>query len=90
CLIHVGVPAEGVDLDKGRIKLSTGDSYTLTAEFDPSDTTNTKCFWFTDNKKIAEIDQSGKITAKGKGKTTVYVITDDGNYYSSCKVEVNK
>ena len=90
CLIHVGVPAEGVDLDKGRIKLNTGDSYTLTAEFDPSDTTNTKCFWFTENEKIAEIDQSGKITAKGKGKTTVYVITDDGNYYSSCKVEVNK
>ena len=88
CLIHVGVPAEGVDLNHGKLKMKTGGSQTLVAEFDPSDTTNTKCYWFTDNEKVAKIDKSGKVTATGKGKTTVYVITDDGNYYSSCKVEV--
>ena len=88
CLVHVGVPAEGVDLNHGKLKLKTGSSQTLVAEFDPSDTTNTKCFWFTENKEVAVIDKSGKVTATGKGKTTVYVITDDGNFYSSCKVEV--
>ena len=88
CLVHVGVPAEGVDLSRGKLKMKTGDTQTLTAEFDPSDTTNTKCYWFCNNEKVAKVDESGKVTATGKGKTTVYVITDDGNYYSSCKVEV--
>ena len=88
CLIHVGVPAEGVDLNHGKMKLKPGSSQTLVAEFDPSDTTNTACYWFSNNEKVATVDESGKVTATGKGKTTVYVITDDGNYYSSCKVEV--
>ena len=88
CLVHVGVPAEGVDLDHGKLKLKSGESQALVAEFDPSDTTNTKCYWFSNNEKVATVDESGKVTATGKGKTTVYVITDDGNYYSSCKVEV--
>lgn len=89
CLVHVGVPAEGVDLSKGKLKLNVGDEYTLVAKFDPKDTTNTICYWNTNDDSIAKIDQNGKVTATGKGNTTVYVITDDGNYYSSCEVEVN-
>ncbi|MCR5522399.1 MAG: Ig-like domain-containing protein [Clostridia bacterium] len=88
CIVHVGVPAEGVDLNKGKLKMKTGEEFNLVAEFDPGDTTNTKCFWFTNDAEVAAIDENGKVTAAGAGKTVVYVVTDDGNYYSSCEVEV--
>ncbi len=90
CLVHVGVPAEGVDLSKGKLKLAEGGTYTLVAEFDPKDTTNTVCYWFSEDENVAAVNENGMVTATGQGKTVVYVVTDDGNYYSSCKVEVTR
>ena len=40
-----------------------------------------------DNKKVATVNKSGKITAKGKGKTTVYVCAQNG-LYKKVKVTV--
>lgn len=88
CLVHVGVPVEGVDLNKGKLKLSEGESFQLVAEFDPKDSTNTKCYWFTNDESVAKIDENGVITAVGTGSTKVFVVTDYGNFYSSCEVEV--
>lgn len=88
CLVHVGVPAEGVDLNKGKLSLKSGETFDLVAKFDPKDSTNTVCYWFTNDEKVAKIDENGVVTAVGKGITTVYVVTDYGNYYSSCEVEV--
>ncbi len=88
CLVHVGVPVEGVDLNKGKLELKEGETFQLVAEFDPKDSTNTKCYWFTNDESVAKIDESGVITAVGKGSTKVFVVTDFGNFYSSCEVEV--
>ncbi len=88
CLIHVGVPAEGVDLNKGKLSLKKGETFELKAKFDPKDSTNTVCYWFTNDESVAKIDDNGVVTAVGKGSTVVYVVTDYGNYYSSCEVEV--
>lgn len=88
CLVHVGVPVEGVDLNKGKLRLSEGETFQLVAEFDPKDSTNTKCYWYTNDESVAKIDENGVITAVGSGSTKVFVVTDYGNYYSSCEVEV--
>jgi len=37
-----------------------------------------KLRYYTDDKKVARIDRTGKITAKGRGKCTVYVIANNG------------
>ena len=88
CLVIVCVPAEGMDLSKGKLSLKTGDSFTLQAEMDPSDTTNTLVYWFTEDENIATVDENGTVTAVSPGNVTIYAISDDGNYYSSCTVEV--
>lgn len=88
CLVHVGVPVEGVDLNKGKLELKAGETFGLVAEFDPKDSTNTKCYWFTNDESVARIDENGVITAVGAGSTKVFVVTDFGNFYSSCEVEV--
>ena len=88
CLVHVGVPAEGVDLSKGKLSLKVGETATLDAVFNPKDTTNTKCYWYSEDASVARVDNDGNVTAVASGNTLVYIITDYGNYYSSCKVEV--
>ncbi len=88
CLVHVGVPAEGVDLSKGKLSLKTGETALLEAKFNPKDTTNTKCYWYSEDPSVARVNGNGAVTAVAPGKTVIYIITDDGNYYSSCKTEV--
>ncbi len=34
--------------------------------------------YYTDDKKVAKVSRKGKITAKGKGKCTIYVIANNG------------
>ncbi len=89
CLVHVGVPAEGVDLSKGKLSLKTGESVQIEAIFNPKNTTNTKCYWYSEDESVAKVDENGLVTAVSAGSTVIYVITDYGNYYSSCKTEVN-
>ena len=88
CLVHVGVPAEGVDLSKGKLTLKTGETAQLKAVFAPKDTTNVKCGWYSEDESVAKADENGLVTAVSPGRTVIYIITDDGNYYSSCKTEV--
>lgn len=88
CLVHVGVPAEGVDLNKGKLSLKTGDTAQLNAVFNPKDTTNTTCYWYSEDESVAKVDENGLVTAAAPGKTVICIITDDGNYYSSCQTEV--
>lgn len=88
CEVIVCVPAEGMDLSKGKLSLKTGETYTLKAKMDPKDTTNDKVYWFTEDENIATVDENGTVTAVSAGSVVVYAISDDGNYYSSCKVEV--
>ncbi len=88
CLVHVGVPAEGVDLSKGKLTLHPGETAQLNAKFNPKDTTNTGCFWFSEDEAVATVDENGLVTAVSPGRTVIYIITDDGNYYSSCRTEV--
>ena len=88
CLVHVGVPAEGVDLNKGKLSLKTGETAELKAVFNPKDTTNTLCYWYSENEAVATVDENGVVTAVAPGKTVIYIISDYGNYYSSCETEV--
>ncbi len=88
CLVHVGVPVEGVDLNKGSLKLKKGETAELKPVFNPKDATNAKCYWFSENEAVATVDENGTVTAVNTGETVIYIISDYGNYYSSCKTEV--
>jgi hypothetical protein len=49
--------------------------------------THRKIKYESDNKKVATVDKNGKITGKGKGKTTIYVYAQNG-LYKTVKVTV--
>ena len=80
-----------VSLSKKSVVLVKGRSTTVKATVTPTDATNKKLKWTTSNAKVATVNQSGKITAKGRGNATIKVMALDGsNKYATVKVTVKQ
>lgn len=88
CLFYVRVPVESVKLSEKELTLSVGESKITEAVISPADATLTDVYWFTTDENIVKVDENGNITALSNGSASVYCITLDGNYKSSCSVEV--
>ena len=84
CKVTVNIPITSIYLSKTSIELnSIGDSYQLNASYYPSDADGA-IIWKSDDEGIASVDQTGKITAVGKGTTTITVSC--GNVKDTCTV----
>ena len=80
-----------VSLSKKSVVLVKGRSTTVKATVTPTNATNKKLKWTTSNAKVATVNQSGKITAKGRGNATIKVMALDGsNKYATVKVIVKQ
>lgn len=85
------VKVKKVSLNKKKITLKTGKSYTLKATVTPSKATNKKVRWTSSNSNIARVNQYGKVTAVRSGTVTITARSKDGsNKKSSCKVVVKR
>ena len=82
------VPVEGVKQNEKEAALKIGESKALSVTVSPDDATLTKVYWFSTDENIVTVDENGVITAKAAGNASVYCITFNGNYKSSCAVEV--
>lgn len=93
CLIEVTaakIPVEGVSLDNDSINLIESDAFQLIATVKPANASDKKVSWTSKEPTIAAISSNGLVTAKGIGKTKVYVTTDDGKFKDSCIVVVRE
>ena len=80
-----------VSLSKKSVVLVKGRSTTVKATVTPTNATNKKLKWTTSNAKVATVNQSGKITAKGRGNATIKVMALDGsNKYATIKVTIKQ
>ncbi len=84
------VSVTGVTLSPSTMSLKLGQNVTgqLTATISPSNATNKGVTWSSNNTSVATVDQSGKVTAKGVGKATITVKTNDGGRTALCNVTV--
>ncbi len=85
----IDTPAEAITLDTENVTLNAGETLRLRASLLPADTTEFDRFkWESVDPKIAEVDESGMITAKRGGKTQIRVSTTDGRFSTSAEVTV--
>lgn len=76
-------------LSSSAIKIPVGKSYTLPVTITPTDATNQKLAWTTDNAAVATVSADGTITAVGTGAAVITATTKDGTKISgSCTVTV--
>ena len=88
--IYATLPVAGITLDKTTLSLYVNDTETLTATVKP-DTASQVLKWESSNPSVATVDQSGKVTAVGKGTATITAASIDGtNLKAECTVTVKK
>ena len=87
CEVTVTVSATGVTLSQTELPLAKGATATLTATVAPSDATNQKVRWSSNNTAVA-IVENGTVTAVSGGTATITVTTEDGNHTATCEVTV--
>lgn len=84
CKVTVNIPIKSIYLNKTSIELNAiGDSYQLNASYYPSDADGA-IIWKSDDEGVASVDQTGKVTAVGKGTTTITVSC--GSVKDTCTV----
>ncbi len=88
--IYATSPVKSITLDKTALSLYVNDTETLTATVKP-DTASQVLKWESSNPSVATVDQSGKVTAVGKGTATITAASIDGtNLKAECTVTVKK
>ena len=73
--------------NKSNVNMLVGEKTKIDASITPTTAINKKINWKTSNEKVATVDQSGNITAVGKGTATITAIAD-GNDKVSSKINV--
>ena len=87
CEVTVAVSATGVTLSQTELSLVKGATATLRATVVPSDATNQKVRWSSNNTAVATVE-NGTVTAVSGGNATITVTTEDGNHTATCSVAV--
>ena len=82
------IAVTGVSLNKTELSLVVGSNETLTATVEPATATNKAVTWKSSKPAIAEVDETGKVTAKQVGTATITVTTNDGGKTATCEVKV--
>ena len=91
CLVTVEEKVSGVTLDKESYKMKVNQTVTLNATVASQEASVKAVKWTTSNKKIATVNQSGKVTAKKAGTCIITATATDGTGESaSCKIKVIK
>ena len=88
--IYATSPVNSITLDKTALSLYVNDTETLTATVKP-DNASQVLKWESSDDTVATVDQSGKVTAVGKGTATITAASIDGtNLKAECTVTVEK
>lgn len=80
-----------LELNVSSLDLTVGDSHVLAAVFTPADSTVTGVTWTSQDETVAQVDANGKVTAIGKGSTTITAKSvADSNLVAQCTVNVKE
>ncbi|MEG1773135.1 MAG: Ig-like domain-containing protein [Clostridia bacterium] len=80
----------GVTVTPATIEIPWGGSAVLTYSVMPSDATNRRASWESDNTNVVIVDTKGNLKAIGSGTANVTVTTVDGGFTSTCLVTVGE
>ena len=83
------VKAESVTISGyNRDYLTTGNTVNLTATVLPVNAADKKITWSSSNTDVVEVDENGKVTAKGQGTATVRALNEDTGLYDEVEITV--
>ena len=87
CTVNVITNPTGIKLNKSTVSLEINKTHQLTATVVPNTSSNKTVTWSSSNTKIATVDNSGKVTAKGEG-TAIITAKTNNNKKAECRITV--
>lgn len=88
CEVYVRKPVDEIKLDKKELTLSPNEKYRFSVTVSPEKATVRAVCWFSSDESVAKVDENGEVTAVKEGQVSVYAISLDGNYKSTCRISV--
>ncbi|NMB36123.1 MAG: hypothetical protein GX989_07565 [Firmicutes bacterium] len=94
-VVNISMAAvNGIALEKGALTLGIGEVETIAATVFPENAFNKNIRWRSSSSHIADVQRAGGteavILAINPGTAIITATTEDGNYVSTCKVEVEE
>jgi len=87
-IVEISRPVTGVAISETSVALEKGGQARLGGAAVPADADNPYVSWASGNPAVATVDDSGLVTAIGKGTATVTVTTAEGGKSAACSVTV--
>lgn len=89
CRVTVIEPVTRIKLNQSSLTLDAAETSILSAAISPSNATIQTLDWSSSDSSIASVDDTGKITALGKGTATITATAHDGSgVVATCSVTV--
>lgn len=88
CIVKVITKVKSLTIIPSELNMNVNDFYTLKAEITPTNATDKKIKWQSQNNTIATVSDTGIVRALQNGSTTIIASTSDGNVTTSIKVNV--
>ena len=82
------VAVTSVMLNESSITLNAGETQKLVATVNPSNATNKKVTWVTENGDIAQVEPDGTVIAVGEGRTKIWAFIGDKTDYCYVRVKI--
>ncbi|MCL2014169.1 MAG: leucine-rich repeat protein [Oscillospiraceae bacterium] len=85
------IKVKSVKLNRKSIELGLKKNrrFQLRATITPANARNQRVVWKSSNPRIAAVSQTGRVTARKRGTTTITVTTRDGKKTRTCRVRIS-
>ena len=87
---EITVAVTGVSVFPPSAKIDVDQLLAVTAILSPSNPSNPKVYWSSDNEAVATVSSAGVVKGVSEGTANITVTTDDGSYTDSCAVTVEE
>ena len=90
-IVEMGILATSISLNKTSATVTEGNTLQFTATVLPTNATNRTVTWTSSDEAVAEVDDTGLVTAVAPGEATITATTTDGtNLSANCDLTVQQ
>lgn len=79
-----------ISISNSKLVLVEGEVASLSAKVYPSNATNKDIMWYSSNKGVVTVSESGTVKAVAEGKAVITVSSVDGRHQASCTILVQQ
>ena len=85
----VAIPVSSITLDRQNLSIKKNQIVKLNATISPENAYNKNVNWTSSDSKIASVNSKGEVLGKGRGTAIITAQSAEGNYQSTCEVDVS-